>query len=243
MSDELQPGTGDNALAGNEQTENLISLDLGIGDAIQLQDTAAANLRYYVKLIGFLNKSGVIVSHPLKDGELMPVEDGKSFLVRGFSGRKTYEFNAYVLASGTVPYPHLHLTFPKQIECMSMRGALRIKPKSLSGWIEPWGTASIRIKEPMIVVDMSTSGARVLARNHFGSIGDQVIAKFHLPIDGEEQFFSIPGLIRKSYRETLPDNLGGGEMTTYGLEFLHPEGHVRMALQGYIYKTMAEGGD
>lgn len=241
MSDQLQSGADNPVPSGNENTDTLISLDLGIGDAIQLQDMSAPNLRYYVKLIGFLNKSGLIVSHPLRDDDLLPVEDGKSFLVRGFSGRKTYEFNSYVLACGTAPYPHLHLTFPKKIESMTMRGALRIKPKSLSGWIEPWGSVSIRIKEPMIVVDMSTSGARVLARNHFGAIGDQVIAKFHLPIDGEEQFFSIPALIRKSYKETLPDNLGGGEMTTYGLEFLHPEGSVRMALQGYVYKTMAEG--
>ena len=241
MNDELQPGSSANEPVGQEPADNLLSLNLGIGDALQLQDPSAPNLRYYAKLIGLLNKAGIIVSHPVKNDSLLPIEDGKSFLVRGFSGRKTYEFTAYVLCSSAIPYPHLHLTFPKKIECMTMRGALRIKPKSLAGWIEPAGAEAGSIKMPMIIFDMSTSGARVHAIKQFGRIGDEIKVMFRLPIDGEEQLFSIPTVIRKSYNETLPEDLGGAEVTTYGLEFIHAEGSVRMALQGYIYKIMAEG--
>jgi len=236
MSDELLPETG-----GVEQVENLLSLDLGIGDAIQLQDTMGDKPRYYVKLIGFLNKTGIVVSHPFKEGALLPVDAGQSFHVRGFSGRKTYEFNAYVLAVYAEPYPHLHLTFPKRIECMSMRGALRVKPKSLSGWVEPWGTASVRLKEPMVIVDLSTSGARVHSKRLIGKIGEQATIMLRLAVDEEEQILSIPSIIRKAYTEKLPGEKGETEVTTYGLEFIQSEGHVRMALQGYVYKTMAEG--
>lgn len=241
MNDELQSGS-----TGNETADNLLELNLGIGDALQLQDASASNLRYYVKLIGFLNKSGIIVSHPVvsqsqKDGTLLPVEEGKSFLVRGFSGRKTYVFDANVLCSSTTPYPHLHLSFPSKIECMVMRGALRIKLKSLTGWIEPAGAGSDMDKMPMTIVDMSTSGVRVHAIKQFGNIGDEIKAMFCLPIDDEEQLFSISAVIRQSYNETLPGHLGGVEVTMHGLEFIQPEGNVRMALQGYIYKTMAEG--
>lgn len=236
MNDELESDTDDIQLP-----DSLLELNLGIGDALQLQDPSAPSLRYYAKLIGFLNKAGIIVTHPLQNDVLLRVEDGKSFLVRGFSGRKTYEFSAYVLSSRAVPYPHLHLTFPKKIDCMTMRGALRIKPKSLAGWIEPVGSDAGTIKMPMVIVDMSTSGLRVHAKRQFGNIGDRINVMFRLPIDGEDQVFSIPSAIRKSYNETLPEDLGGAEVTTYGLEFLQPEGTVRMALQGYIYKTMAEG--
>lgn len=241
MSEELKHDADIEDVGENENLDTLLSLDLGIGDALQLQDPSADNLRYYAKLLGFLNKEGIIVSHPEKDDDLLAVEDGKSFLVRGFSGRKTYEFNAYVLASSTTPYPHLHLTFPKKVECMTMRGALRIKPKSLSGWIEPAGENVVTLKMPMIIVDMSTSGARVHSKKQFGNIGDGIKVMFRLPIDGEPQLFVIPAIIRKAYDEKLPDDQGGVEVTTYGLEFLHAEGSVRMALQSYIYKTMAEG--
>jgi len=240
MSDESPVGE-----VRSEPADTLLSLNLGIGDALQLQDVSVGNqspnLRYYAKLIGFLNKAGIIVSHPHKDGAWLPAEDGKSLLVRGFSGRKTYEFSAYVLASNTFPYPHLHLTFPKKIECMTMRGALRIKPKSLTGWVEQKDTDTGVIKLPMLIVDMSTSGARVHARRKLGGIGDEVKVMIRLPIDDEEQIFPISAVIRKSYTDMLPEVTNGGEVTTYGLEFIQPEGDVRMALQGYIYKTMAQG--
>jgi c-di-GMP-binding flagellar brake protein YcgR len=239
MSDELQSGP-----KGNEQPENLLALNLGIGDALQMQDSSvsnrAPNRRYYVKLIGFLNKASIVVSHPMQDETLLAVEDGKNFLVRGFSGRKAYEFNANVLFSSHIPYPHLHLSFPKQIECLTMRGALRIQPK-LASWIETMDAASAPIKVPAVMVDLSTSGARVHANRQFGKVGDEVRVAFHLPIDDEEQVFSISAVIRNSYNETLTEDLGGAEVMTHGLEFIQPVGVMRMALQNFIYKTMAEG--
>ena len=241
MNEELQSGPGANAPA-----ENLLALNPGIGDALQLQDSSASHLRYYVKLIGFLNNAGIIVSHPvvrqpMQDATLLSVEAGKNFIVRGFSGRKTYVFDASVLSSSATPYPHLHLTYPKKIECTAMLAALRIKPKSLSGWIEPVRAGSGDTKMPMAIVDMSTSGVRVHAEKQFGNIGDEIKVTFRLSIDDEEQSFSIPAVIRKSYNETLPESLGGATGMMHGLEFIQPEGNVRMALQGYIYRTMAGG--
>jgi hypothetical protein len=241
MNEESQPGAGADA-----PTENLLALNLGIGDALQLQDSSAANLRYYVKLIGFLNKAGVIVSHPVvsqpdQGGTLLPVEDGKRFIVRGFSGRKTYVFDASVLCTSATPYPHLHLSYPKKIESTAMLAALRIKPKSLEGWLEPVKAGSGETRVPMAIVDMSTSGVRVHAGKQFGNIGDEVKVIFSLPIDDEEQFFSIPAVIRKSYDETLPESPGGVTGMMHGLEFIRPEGNVRMALQGYIYRIIAQG--
>src|SRR5450759_5674762 len=147
MSDELQSGPN-----VNKPAEYLLALNLGIGDALQLQDPSAPNRRYYVKLIGFLNKASIVVSHPMQDEKLLPIEDELSFLVRGFSGRKAYEFNANVLFASHIPNPHLHLSFPKQVECLMMRSALRIQPK-LAGWIEPMDVASAPIKVPAVVVD------------------------------------------------------------------------------------------
>ena len=93
----------------------------------------------------------------------------------------------------------------------------------------------------MAIVDMSTSGARVQAGKQFGNIGDEIRVIFNLPIDDEEQSFSIPAVIRKSYDETLPESPAGAAGMTYGLEFIRPEGSVRMALQGYIYRIIAQG--
>jgi len=235
MNNESQPATGK-----VEQTVTLLSLNPGIGDALQLQDPSTPNLRYHAKLIGFMNKESIIVSQPVKGETQLQVNVGESLLVRGFSGRKSYEFKVAVLSSSASPYPHLHLAFPEKIECMTLRGALRIQPKSLSGRIKSTETATA-IKEPMIVVDLSTSGARVLAKRKFGNLNDHVKVSFRLPVDGEEQAFSIPAIIRKSYVEAAAKDADIDEITTYGLEFIESAGSVRMALQGYIYTMMAEG--
>lgn len=237
MNDELI-----SAPVRTERLHDLTLLDLGIGDALQLQDNAGDKLRYYVKLIGFLDKAGIIVSHPLRGDAPLPVENGQGFSVRGFSGRKVYEFNTYALAYSTKPYPHLHLAFPEEIECITVRDAMRIRPKSLVGWVEPMGLEPGVLKLPMVIVDLSTSGARVHAKRQLGNIDDLITVMFRLPVNGgEEQVLSLLAVIRKSYNEKLHEEMGGAEVTTYGLEFMNPAGHVRMALQGYIYKTMAEG--
>lgn len=221
-----------------ETISDLLTLNLGIGDALQLLDSPASDHRYGAKLIGFLNKAGIVVSHPRQETTLLPVKDGHSFLVRGFSGRTTYEFIADVLAVSQIPYPVLHLSFPNRIECATMRGAMRIKP-NLAGWIEEKDPASASVKIPMIVVDISTSGARIHAKRHFGKIGDEVSVACRMPIDDEEHIFSISAVIRNSYNETLAEQHGGVNVVTYGLEFIQPEGNVRMALQSFIYMTMA----
>ena len=244
MIDESHPGTGANETGGHDKfgtkhLDNFLSLNLGIGDAFLLQDTTASNLRYYVKLIGFLNKAGIVVSYPVKQETLLPVEDGTRFVVRGFSGRKAYEFEAEVLSAVRTPYPHLHISFPKLIEFTAMRSALRIQPK-LSGWIELKDATANTVKIPAVVLDISTSGARIQAITKFGKVGDEIKVAFHLPIDNEEQVFLISAVVRNSYNESSQENKGGAEMATHGVEFIQPEGTVRMALQGFIYKSMAE---
>ena len=45
-----------------------------------------------------------------------------------------------------------------------------------------------------------------------------------MPIDDEEQIFSISAVIRNTYNETLKEDRGDMEVVTYGLEFIQPDG-------------------
>ncbi|MEQ1914488.1 MAG: flagellar brake protein [Sideroxydans sp.] len=97
---------------GKQDISELLSVKLGIGDVMQLQDFSSSKDQYYVKLIGYLNKKSVLVSHPMLGEKLVFVKKGESYLVRGFSGTKTYEFTANVINVCLTPYPYLHLSFP-----------------------------------------------------------------------------------------------------------------------------------
>lgn len=208
---------------------DLLAMEVGIGDALQLQDAGAPQHRYHVNLIGFVNKQGVLVAVPPENTVLLESVAGRAFLVRGFSGRKTYEFSTRLIQANLTPSPYLYLSFPAEVSFVTMRGALRIRPK-LDCVIEFKSAdqeASGRIE------DISTSGARVAFKRSSGKLNDEVMLSFRLPIDGEMQLFVIPAAIRNI------DGDAGTDSVEYGLQFLHAGGKARMALQNFIYKTMA----
>lgn len=211
---------------------DLFSVKIGIGDIVQLQDFASSRQHHYVKLIGYLNKKSVLVSHPMQDEKLLFVKKGESFLVRGFSGTKTYEFTSDVINVCLTPFPYLHLSFPPKISTVNMRSALRAKIRlvcSVRSKLDEPTTATIE--------DMSISGARIHSKTEFGKVGDEVEVSFRLPIDGEDQLFVVPAIIRNE--GSIADGVGEEKLFLSGLEFHQPDGYERTLLHNYIYKSLA----
>jgi c-di-GMP-binding flagellar brake protein YcgR len=213
---------------------DLFSVKIGIGDIVQLQDFASSKQYHYVKLIGYLNKKSVLVTHPMQDEKLLFVKKGESFLVRGFSGTQTYEFTADVINVCLAPFPYLHLSFPPKISTINMRSALRAKIR-LACSVKPKKEEEAT---PGTIEDMSISGARVHSRTEFGRVGDEVELSFRLPIDGEEQLFVVPAIIRNE--GSVADNIGEEKLVLSGLEFHQPDGYERTLVHNFIYKHLAE---
>jgi c-di-GMP-binding flagellar brake protein YcgR len=220
--------------AKHSELSDLHSVKIGIGDVIQLQDFSSAKHRYYVKLIGYLNKKSVLVSHPTQDEKLLFVKKGESFLVRGFSGTKTYDFTADVTNVCLTPYPYLHLSFPAHIHTVNMRCAMRIKIRMV---------CSIKLKKAeeaiaATVDDLSISGARILSKVEFGHVGEHVELSFRLPVDGVEQLIVLPTIIRNISADK--EDSSGERLIPIGLEFQHSEGDEHNTLQYFVYKNLAE---
>jgi len=212
---------------------DLQSVKIGIGDMVQLQDFSADKLHHFVKLIGYLHKKSVLVSHPMRDEKLLFVKKGESFLVRGFSGTKTYEFTADVVNVCLQPYPYLHLSFPAQVSTINMRSALRIKVKLVCSI--KYGEAER--KTPATIEDMSISGARIRTKTEFGAVGDTVELSFRLPVEGVEQLIIVPATLRNIGNDT---EAIGERAFLCGLEFHQPEGIERTLLHNFIYRNLAE---
>jgi c-di-GMP-binding flagellar brake protein YcgR len=218
-----------------EQVEDLQAIKLAIGDTVQLQDFSSDKQRYFVKLIGFMNRRSVLVSHPRQDDKLSFVKEGQSFQVRGFAGTKTYEFSSNVISVCLTPYPYLHLSFPPQVKTTNMRGAVRIKLR-LPCSIE---SQAASLKVSAIIEDMSISGARIHAASAFGKVGDAVSVSLRMQVGGENQVFLVSAVIRNVSREK--DSQTGSEITMHGMEFVQSVSVDLTVLQNYIYKSMLEG--
>lgn len=227
MSDDAQSGK-------HVELSDLQSVKVGIGDVVQLQDFASGRQRHYVKIIGYLFKKSVVVSHPVLDEKLLFIKKGESFKVRGFSGTRTYEFTADVVNVCLQPYPYLHLSYPARISTVNMRAALRIKVKLVCS-VKPRDSDQ---SMPATIEDMSISGARIQSRLRLGSVGDKLEVSFRLPVDGVEQLLVVPATLRNVGNDT--DESGAAKPVLSGLEFHQPEGVERTYLHNYIYKCMAE---
>ncbi len=216
------------------QIEELVDLKIGIGDTVQLQDVSSDKQRYFVRMIGFLNKRSVLVSHPRQDEKLSFIKEGAGFLVRGFAGTKTYEFNTNVISVCLAPYPYLHLAFPAQVRSINMRGAVRIKLRLVCS-IESQETGA---KAPAMIEDMSISGARVQAGKPLGKVGETVMMSLRLQVTEENQVFMITATIRNVHQEL--DAQAGTEIYMHGMEFIQTQSMDLTVLQNYIYKSMLE---
>ena len=216
------------------QIVELLDLKIGIGDTVQLQDVSSDRQRYFVRMIGFLNKRSVLVSHPRQEDKLSYIKEGTGFLLRGFAGTKTYEFNTNVIGVCLVPYPYLHLAFPAKVRSINMRGAVRIKLKLVCS-IDALETGT---KTPAIIEDMSISGARVQAARPFGKVGEEVTISLRLQLGEESQVFMIAAMIRNVHQEL--DAQAGSEVYMHGMEFIQTQSMDLTMLQNYIYKFMLE---
>ncbi len=217
-----------------DKFEDMLSLKLAIGETLQLQDISSDKQRYFVKLIGFTHKKSVLVSHPRQDEKLSFIKEGHGFLVRGFSGTKTYEFNSNVISVCLTPYPYLHLAFPTQVKTTSMRGAVRIKLRLVC----TVDSSVTGLKTPAIIEDMSISGARIHAGKAFGQVGDAVAVGLRMQVAGETQVFLVSSVIRSVRTEA--DSQTGENVVMHGMEFVQTSGTDLTVLQNFIYKTMLE---
>lgn len=217
-----------------KQMEELQSIKFAIGDTVQLQDFSSDKHRYFVKLIGFMNKKSVLLSHPRQGENLSFIKEGHAFLVRGFAGTKTYEFSSNVISVSLAPYPYLHLAFPAQVNTVNMRGAVRIKLKLVCS-IDSSVTG---LKFPAIIDDMSISGARIHAVQAFGKVGDAVSVSLRLQVSDSNQVFLISSVIRNVQEEV--DSQTGAKIIMHGMEFVQTMSVDLTVLQNFIYKSMLE---
>lgn len=84
------------------------------------------NDRYTVTLIGYLEGRGLIVTTPQVHQKVQFIKEGMRFAIRLLGGDKVMGFVTTVIHSSTKPYPHLHLSYPQEIESLAIRNAERI---------------------------------------------------------------------------------------------------------------------
>lgn len=198
-----------------------------IGDPLVLQ---ADTSRYTVRLIGYLKHRSVIVTPPEIDGDLVMIRDGQACLGRFFSGRHAFAFNTSVLRQTSVPYPHVHLAYPREMKVQVVRHAMRVDVGIIAVIVFPGQAGQVSGK----IVNLSPTGAGVRSKNALGKPGDVVTLKFRLLVNGVEVVFSLDGEIRNIEESAADPALP----FMHGLHFLEVEGAMHVALSAFVYGAL-----
>jgi c-di-GMP-binding flagellar brake protein YcgR len=183
-----------NAAPAPESTGSmpLEQVKLNIGDSIQLQvQSETDNTRYYVTLVGYLAGQSVIVTTPTLDGNVLLMRDGQSFVVRLFSGKSAYAFTALVKRVTNSPFPHLHLSYPKEVRGIVVRSSARAQANIICSAIVAGGNSVACVAR-----DISMGGALLASREQIGASGEKLTLRLRVIVSEVEHLLTLPCQIR-----------------------------------------------
>lgn len=214
--------------------ENNLALKHNIGSTLQLQfSPGKADERFYVKLIGFLENKSILVTAPRADGMPLRIPVDQKFIVRMISGNSAQGFTARAIHSTKHPYPHLHLTFPTDLESITVRQAERVDCKLIVTVQNEEIERSLGDGKSASMEDISTAGSQLFSKDSLGEKGDTITITSKIKVADIEQYLKISGKIRRVINKEKED-----DAFEYGVEFILLEDTDKLILHGFVYEQM-----
>lgn len=218
---------------------NQLDLKRSIGDTIQLQFFPAQdNEKYYVKILGYLINKSIIVSMPRIAGQSIKVNKEQQFIVRLVSGQTAQGFTTTVLHTTRHPYPHLHLSYPENLESITVRKSKRVNCTlivSINKFTDQNtdktpNTSGISAS----MTDISSTGAQLAVNEAIGNTNDTIEINCKINIADITQYLNITGIIRRVSDKTEKN----ATKYEYGIEFDITEDSEKVLLHAFIYEQM-----
>ncbi|HFD79439.1 MAG TPA: flagellar brake protein [Gammaproteobacteria bacterium] len=213
-------------------------LRLHPGDALQLQALQGDDHRLCVKVIGYLPGRSLLVTTPTHHGKVMIMREGQPFVARVMVGNRVVGFNTTIVRSCARPYPYLHLAYPQEMEQIVVRQAQRIGVHLFASVVND--NPDYRRDKPQAatIVDLSTTGALVVAGEQLGEVGDAVVLNCSVKVAGIDRLLAIPALVRNVHREQSGD-VALNDGYHHGLQFDIEDEHDAVTLHAFVYEHIA----
>jgi c-di-GMP-binding flagellar brake protein YcgR len=206
-----------------------LEITIGMGLNMQLL-TGESKRRHDVQVIGYLKGESLLVTMPRENGALAKIFPHDEYIVRYFKGKNIIAFKTRILHIATIPYYHLHLEFPQELEKVEIRQAERIRisvnAQTLVEGQKHWS----------VIRDISIGGAQVVLHEEVGKPEDHIELFFDLKIGEIEREIHLVALIRNIRKEKNTDT--GKDEYRYGVEFIDPSEDDAVFVQGFVYEQL-----
>lgn len=210
----------------------LEQVKLKIGDALQLQfQSDTDKTRCIVTLIGYLTDESVIVTTPMMDEKVMMVREGQIFVIRLFSGKNAYAFTSTANKVSHTPYPHIHLSYPKEVRVLVVRSSTRAQANIICHASDENGKGFAGVAR-----DISVGGALIAVREQIGQVGDKLFLALRVHINEIEHMLDLNCIIRSvNVADTKPNETA---LYLHGLSFEKPGSQDILVLTALLYQNL-----
>jgi len=212
-------------------------LSMDIGDVLQLQFLGSdSQERCYVKVIGYLHDRSLIVTTPHVNGKYMLIREGQRLAVRLLSGNSIMAFTVSVLRSCMRPYPYLHLSYPTEMQAITVRKSQRVdfscRAEISSAVSGPASTVEVE--------DISTSGALLVSEKILGEVKDLLTLSLKLKVAGELEAMQLVCVLRNIRdRQISQSQL----VYLHGIEFQFADRQEAVMLHAAVYEQIVNSNN
>lgn len=198
-----------------------------VGDLLVLQDANGG--QYRLPLVGYVRGQGLIMGPPSNQSGLVALPEGQVLSLRFFSRRHAYVFKAAVAKNTFVPFPLMFLDYPQPGHGQEIRKNTRVTVEVIAV------AACGAISRPVVIEDISVTGARVRAKDAIAAVGADVTLNFKIQVAGAATLMTVPGVLRSSAKKDEK-----GEPRWYcGVEFAAVDRDQALKLSAYVHEQMA----
>jgi c-di-GMP-binding flagellar brake protein YcgR len=180
-------------------------------------------------LIGFLYAQSLIVTLPKRKDHLVQVEKGDELIIRFSKGDTIYAFSSKVMEINQSPYPHIHLTYPENIQAKLLRRGNRIEVSK--------NALQLKIKNndfdgAVIITNISEFGAKLTSSSKLGELDEKLTIELDLP-----QYPEVVELNCKiCHTDNCVDQDSNKETYEHGIEFFEINTMARSFINSFIHE-------
>lgn len=217
------------------QTRRLSELKLSPGKTLYVDFLSAANRpRVALRLIGFIEGGGVLISALNAEGHVVPFRDNELLFVRVLTASGVATFESKVLKVHFTPFPYVVTSFPELAVFSVMRQHERIDTDlictaaNLDRFVREGSSDSL----PALMKNLSASGCQIEAGPSLAEVGERVRLGFKLEAAGEEHVLSLVAAVRG----VKP--FGEPGQRRFGLQFEELGMGERLVVEHYIFHAL-----
>jgi len=225
--------------------ENKTEFKVKLGDLVQMQFIPEdGRERLNAKVIGHSPNRSLIISAPKAGGTFPLLRENQLFVIRMLQGNKIYGFESEVLKYYNTPYPHIHLSHPTDVECITVRSSRRVSDQHVvSIHLESANENDKPISGTM--VNSSVTGTLLQTESELAELNDTLEISVELTVSGIKKYIRVTGIIRnvstpEERKREFGENEADDGTFRYGIEFIDIDEDDQLVLHGYVYEQIVK---